>query len=388
MKTKSFVLLAIALSILFIFAVPISLFAQTATATLVGRAFDQTNAALPGVKITLTQTATGQQRTVISDESGDYVFLLLPASQYTLTAEREGFQKLIRREFDLQVDQRASLDLPLQAGQITETVEINDEASPLQTESASIGTVIDQAKIVRLPLNGREFQQLALLVPGAVPAAQGSSLSFRGGFNVGGSRESANQFLLDGADNNNSSANQFTFRPSVDMIQEFKVQTNSYSAEFGRGAGAQINIITKSGTNQYHGNVFEFLRNSRFDAKNFFDLPGQTPPFKRNQFGGTFGGPLPFLNFGEGGKVFNSGRDRTFFFVSYEGLRLRQGITRGAAVPTADFINGNFSALLNRAVPIVIRDPQTGQPFAGNIIPANRINPIGQAVARFFLLSK
>jgi len=126
MKTKSFALLAIALSILFIFAVPISLFAQTATATLVGRAVDQTNAALPGVKITLTQRATGQQRTVISDESGDYVFLLLPAGQYTLTAERDGFQKLVRREFDLQVDQRASLDLPLQAGQITETVEIND----------------------------------------------------------------------------------------------------------------------------------------------------------------------------------------------------------------------------------------------------------------------
>jgi len=121
MKTKSFVLLAIALTILFIFAVPISLFAQTATATLVGRAADQANAALPGVKITLTQTATGQQRTVISDESGDYVFLLLPAGQYTLTAERDGFQKLVRREFDLQVDQRASLDLPLQAGQITET---------------------------------------------------------------------------------------------------------------------------------------------------------------------------------------------------------------------------------------------------------------------------
>ena len=240
MKTKSFVLLAIALTILFIFAVPISLFAQTATATLVGRAVDQTNAALPGVKITLTQRATGQQRTVISDESGDYVFLLLPAGQYTLTAERDGFQKLVRREFDLQVDQRASLDLPLQAGQITETVEINDETSPLQTESASIGTVIDGVKIVRLPLNGREFQQLALLVPGAVPAAQGSSLSFRGGFNVGGSRKSANQFLLDGADNNNSSANQFTFRPSVDMIQEFKVQTNSYSAEFGRGAIVEI----------------------------------------------------------------------------------------------------------------------------------------------------
>ncbi|MCY7376338.1 MAG: TonB-dependent receptor, partial [Pyrinomonadaceae bacterium] len=385
MKKKLFlVLLSIAATAFFYSAASILVFAQTATATLVGRTIDEAEAVLPGVKVTLTQITTGQTRTVTSDESGDFVFLLLPAGKYQLTAERDGFQKLIYREFDLQVDQRASLDLALKAGQITETVEINSEASPLQTESASIGTVISQEKIIRLPLNGREFQQLALLVPGAVPAAQGSSLSFRGGFNVGGSRESANQFLLDGADNNNSSANQFTFRPSVDMIQEFKVQTNSYSAEFGRGAGAQINIITKSGTNKYHGNAFEFLRNSRFDAKNFFDLPGTTPPFKRNQFGGTFGGPLPFLNFGEGGKVFNSGKDRTFFFISYEGLRLRQGITRGAAVPTADFINGNFSALLNRAVPIVIRDPQTGQPFAGNIIPANRINSIGQAIARFF----
>ena len=301
-----------------------------------------------------------------------------------MTAERAGFQKLIRRELELQVDQRAGLDLALKAGQITETVEVNAEASPLQTESASIGTVIDQAKIVRLPLNGREFQQLALLVPGAVPAAQGSSLSFRGGFNVNGARESSNQFLLDGVDNHNSSANQFTFRPSVDMIQEFKVQTNSYSAEFGRGAGAQVNIITKSGTNKYHGNVFEFRRNSRFDAKNFFDLPGTTTPFKRNQFGGTFGGPLPFLHFGEGGRVFDSGKDSTFFFFSYEGLRLRQGVTRGAAVPTAAFKNGDFSALLNLLTPIRILDPATRQPFAGNIIPANRISPIGRAVAGYF----
>ncbi len=191
-KKLSVLLLSLAATAFFCFA-PISLYAQTATATLVGRTIDEAEAVLPSVKITLTQTTTGQTRTVTSDDSGNYVFLLLPAGKYELAAEREGFQKLIRREFDLQVDQRASLDLPLKAGQITETVEIRDEASILQTESASVGTVIDQAKIVRLPLNGREFQQLALLVPGAVPAAQGSSLSFRGGFNVGGARESANQ---------------------------------------------------------------------------------------------------------------------------------------------------------------------------------------------------
>ncbi len=383
-KNLSFAVLTVSVLVLLGFAAPLSIYAQTATATLVGRTIDETEAALPNVKITLTQTATGQTRTVTSDDSGNYVFLLLPAGKYQLSAELAGFQKLVRGEFELQVDQRASLDLPLKAGQITETVEIKNEGLILQTESASIGTVIDQAKIVRLPLNGREFQQLALLVPGASPAAQGSSLSFRGGFNVGGARESANQFLLDGVDDNNSSANQFVFRPSIDMIQEFKVQTNSYSAEFGRGAGAQVNIITKSGTNGYHGNAFEFLRNSAFDAKNFFDLPTTSPSFKRNQFGATFGGPLPFLHFGEGGRVFDSGKNRTFFFLSYEGLRLRQGVTRSAAVPTAQFINGDFSSLLNLPTPIRILDPVTRQPFAGNIIPANRINAIGQAIARRF----
>ena len=316
-----------------------------------------------------------------------------------LTAELAGFQKLVRRELELQVDQRASLNLSLKAGQISKTVEVDSEVSPLKTETASVGTVISQEKIVRLPLNGREFQQLALLVPGAFPAAQGSSLSFRGGFNVNGARESMNQFLLDGVDDNNSLANQYVFRPSIDMIQEFKVQTSSYSAEFGRGAGAQVNIITKSGTNGYHGNAFEFLRNSKFDAKNFFDLPGPTTPFKRNQFGGTFGGPLPFLNFGEGGRVFNSGRDRTFFFVSYEGLRLRQGVTRTASVPTLLQRQGNFSGAIIRDPLLPITglcqatppNPQQGvnyqaSCFPNGIIPANRINPIGLAIARAFPL--
>lgn len=365
------------------------IFAQTATATLIGHTVDEAGALLPGVQITLTQLDKAQNRTVISDEKGDFVFLLIPAGKYNLTAMLNGFQKLVWTEFELQVDQRSSLNLSLKAGQIIEKVEISGESTLLQSETASIGTVIDHEKIVRLPLNGREFQQLALLVPGAVPAAQGSSLSFRGGFNVGGSRESANYFLLDGVDNNNSSANQYTFRPSVDLIQEFKVQTNSYSAEFGRGAGAQVNIITRSGTNRYSGNVFEFLRNSVFDAKNFFDLPTTTPSFKRNQFGATFGGPLPFLNFGEGVPILNSGKDRTFFFLSYEGLRLRQGVTRSASVPTLLQRQGNFGTAAR------IRDPQrlgncnatdTTACFPNGIIPAERINSIGLAIASAFPL--
>jgi hypothetical protein len=352
-------------------------FAQTATATLVGRAQDPSGASLAGVTITLTQVATGQTRTVKSDSNGNYIFLLLPVGEYVVTAERSGFQKLVQRGIALQVDQRANLDLTLRVGQAVETVDIRAGVSPLQSETAAVGTVIDRNKVVQLPLNGREFQQLALLVPGTVPPAQGSSLSFRGGFNVSGARESANYFLLDGIDNNNSSANQYTFRPSIDMIEEFKVQTSAYSAEFGRGAGAQINIITRSGGNQYHGNAFEFLRNSALDAKNFFDLPGKIPSFKRNQFGATFGGPLTLP------RIYD-GRERSFFFVSYEGLRLRQGVTRGAAVPLPAMLDGDFSSLLDRATPIRILNPQTRQPFDGNRIPKSLISPIGQAIARSF----
>lgn len=390
MKKNSTYLLRslVALSILF-FGGLNPLYSQTVTATLIGRTLDQAGAALPGVSITLTQLSSRQTRSVTSDGAGNFSFLLVPVGRYSLSAERDGFQKLLYREFDLQVDQRADFNLTLSAGRISETVEVNSAASPLQSETATLGTVIDREKIIRLPLNGREFQQLALLVPGAVPAAQGSSLSFRGGFNVGGARESANQFLLDGADNNNSSANQYVFRPSVDMIQEFKVQTNTYSAEFGRGAGAQVNIVTKSGTNDFHGNAFEFLRNSALDAKNFFDLPGTSPSFKRNQFGATFGGPLPFLHFGEGGPIIDSGKDRMFFFVSYEGLRLRQGVTRTASVPTALQRQGNFGPSAR------IRDPQragncsatdTSACFPDGIIPPERFNAIGFRIAGYFPL--
>lgn len=178
-------------------------FAQTATATLVGRAQDPSGASLAGVTITLTQVATGQTRTVKSDSNGNYIFLLLPVGEYIVTAERSGFQKLVQRGIALQVDQRANLDLMLRVGQAVETIDIRAGVSPVQSETAAVGTVIDRNKVVQLPLNGREFQQLALLVPGTVTPAQGSSLSFRGGFNVSGARESANYFLLDGIDNNN-----------------------------------------------------------------------------------------------------------------------------------------------------------------------------------------
>lgn len=355
--------------------------AQTFTATLSGRTLDEAGAVVPGVTVTLTELTTGQTYTASTDDSGNYMFLLVPAGEYNLAAERQGFQKVNRQRVTLQVAQQASVDLSLAVGELKERVDVESDVSLLQAGTSDFGQVIDQRKIVELPLNtsgGREFQQLALLVPGTFPPAQGSSLASRGGFNAAGARETANYFLLDGIDNLNSSTNQYVLRPSVEIIREFKVQSSTYSAEFGRGAGAQINVVTKSGTNEFHGNLFEFHGNSAVNAKNFFDAPGKIPPFKRNLFGGTVGGPLSVPS------VYDAS-NRTFFFFGYEGLRERRSVTRRAAVPTAAMRRGDFSALLNRATPIIIRDPVTRQPFPGNIIPPARLaNSIGARVAAFF----
>src|SRR5918993_3706479 len=366
----------------------IAVIAQTFTATLSGRALDEAGAAVPGVTVTIAELTTGQTYTTSTDDSGNYTFLLVPPGEYNLAAERQGFRKAGRQRITLQVAQKATVDLTLTVEELQERVDVESDVSMLQAGTSDFGQVIDQRKIVELPLTtsgGREFQQLALLVPGTFPPAQGSSLASRGGFNAAGARETANYFLLDGIDNLNSSTNQYVLRPSVEIIREFKVQSSTYSAEFGRGAGAQINVVTKSGTNEFHGNLFEFHGNSALNAKNFFDAPGKIPPFKRNLFGGTIGGPLSLPRFGEGGPAVFDGSNRTFFFFGYEGLRGRRSVTRRAAVPTAAMKRGDFSALLNRATPIIIRDPLTRQPFPGNIIPTGRLaNSIGARVAAFF----
>jgi hypothetical protein len=193
-----------------------------------------------------------------------------------------------------------------------------------------------------MPLNSREFYALALLVPGVAPPAQGSLLSFRGGFNVAGASELNNNFTLNGLDNNNQLLSAPAYRPSIDAIQEFKILTGTYSAEYGRNSGGQVIITTKSGTNQFHGNAFEFLRNQVLDARNFFAPPNTpTPGFKRNQFGGTFGGPII--------------RNKTFFFASYEGLRLREQVAQLATVPTPEMLRGDFRSLLSLPTPLRVR---------------------------------
>src|SRR6202030_2811121 len=278
-------------------------------------------------------------------------------------------KKSERTGIELRVDDKLRVDVVLAVGQVTETVAVEAAAPVIQTDSATVGNVVDNKKVTELPLNGRNFLQLNLLVPGANQGVKGSQNQTQGGsISVNGAREQANNFLLDGIDNNDLAINQYSVAISTEAIQEFKVQGSSYSAEFGRSGGAQINVATKSGTNQFHGVLYEYLRNADLDAKHFFDVPAPIPPFKRNQFGTSVGGPVI--------------KDKTFFFFNWESTRVRQSITRVATVPTAAMKDGDFSALLPSTI---IYDPSSlhsvnGQlvrtPFPGNIIPAADFNKV------------
>jgi len=343
----------------------VSASAQSFTATISGTAKDPSGAVLPGVQITAVNSNTNLSRTVVTNERGDYVIPLLPVGTYQVTAELPGFKSEIRQGIVLQVDQRISVDFSLQLGEVSEKLLVTEAAPLVQSETSSLGDVIENRRVVELPLNGREFQNLTLLVPGAFNPAQGTNLGYRGGITVAGAREEGTAFSLDGVDMVNGLVRMVSFKPSIDAIQEFKVQTSSYSAEYGRSAGGQVSVTTKSGTNEFHGTVFEFLRNSAMDAKNYFDPPGKIPGFRRNNFGATIGGPIV--------------HDRTFFFFDYEGLRLNQAITKTAAVPTLQMLSGDFS---NLSKPVI--DPLTGQQFQGNIIPSYRINPVGAAISHLF----
>jgi hypothetical protein len=341
-------------------------FAQNITGTITGTTQDQTGAVLPGVEITVVNVATALSRTVITGEVGVYVVPLLPAGNYRLTAVLPGFTTGIREGIVLQVSQRVSVDFEMRIGALTETVLVTEAAPLVDSETSSVGNVIENRRVVELPLNGREFQQLTLLVPGAMPANPGSVEQAYGAVSVAGTRETSTAFTLDGMDIVDGLVPRPSFKPSVEIIQEFKVMTSTYAAELGRTAGGQVIVTTKSGSNAFHGSVFHFLRNSVFDAKNFFDPPDQPiPGYKRNNFGATLGGPVV--------------PNRTFFFVAYEGLRTRQAQTRTASVPSLAMVAGDFSELST-----AIRDPFTGEPFPGNVIPEDRINPVGQNIARLY----
>jgi len=332
---------------------------------ITGAVTDPGGAVLPGVLITITNVDTNFERTFTTGPSGDYTLPLLPPGLYRIEAALLGFRTGVAENVLLSVDDRLRVDFTLQLGEVSERLTVTESTPMIQSESSSVGVVIDNRKVVELSLNGRQFESLAQLVPGSVAPAPGSVLSLRGGFNAAGARETANTNLLDGVDNNDPAINNFTLRPILDSIQEFKVLANSYSAEFGRGGGAQVIVNTRSGTNEFHASLWEFLRNDKLDARDFFNKKesGPKPPFRRNQFGATAGGPIQ--------------NDRTFFFAAYEAMRRRQVFTSQQQVPTEAFLRGDFSAL---SAPL--RDPENriGPTFPGSIIPPNRFNPVARAI--------
>lgn len=337
-------------------------FGQRVTGSIDGSVTDTTGAVLPGVEVTVTNDATGLTRTIITNEIGRYNVLQLQPGTYSVQALLPGFRTELRRGVRVEVDRTARVEIQLEVGVVTETVEVTADAPLVQSDNAALGQVIDSQRVAQLPLNGRNFLDLASLTPGVVPHSEGSNFATRGGtINVNGAREQVNNFMLDGIDNNDAGPASIIISPSPDSIQEFKVQTSTTSAEYGRAVGGLVNVSTKSGSNAFHGTVYEYLRNSAMDARNFFDPADRDKPsFKRNQFGATLGGPIA--------------RNKTFFFVSYEGTIVRRPDFKRARVPPTALRNGDFSSL---GTPII--DPLTGEPFPGNIIPQDRIHPIGKA---------
>jgi hypothetical protein len=340
--------------------------AQAVTGTIVGTVADTTGAVLPGVTVTVKQTETGFSRVLTSDSNGEYTAASVPTGTYTVTAEISGFKTVSVSNIAVGVDQRVRADVKLEVGAMTESVEIVAQTPLVQTSSSDLSTTVTEEQIKQLPLNGRNFVSLTRTIPGVLRGIPGANIDGAGSlawrasaaFSANGQRPRDNNYLLDGVDNNETWLQTVVIFPSVDAIDEFKLQTSTYSAEFGKSLGGVVNLQIKSGSNAFHGSAFEFNRNDRFDANNFFNnRAGRAKPdFGQNQYGGTLGGPIF--------------KGKTFFFGDYQGLRIKAGQTYLSTVPTLKMRNGDFSEI-NR----VIYDPQTGQPFPGNIIPRNRFDP-------------
>jgi hypothetical protein len=362
-----------------------SIFGQVDTGTISGTVYDSTGAVVPGVKVTIVAIATNQNRALTTDNAGRYTSGPLRPGVYKIEAEREGYKHLTSSNIQVQIQQAIALDLTMQVGTVVEQITVTSAAPLIQTEDASQGSVIGGARVANMPLNGRDYLQLALLSEGTLPppgqgrtasGANGNNNSRAGGFSAGGVRTTDNNYLVDGFDNNTDDTSFDTnqaevVKPSVDAIQEFKVQTNSYPAQFGRAAGGVVNLTLKSGTNQFHGTAYDFLRNEKLDARNYFNRSAQ-PAFKRNDFGFSIGGPIV--------------RNKAFLFGGWEDLKLRESITNNDTIPTAAMRTGDFSALTTTIYDPMTYDPATNtrQPFQGNKIPANRIDSVAQQLINLF----
>ena len=361
------------------------LFSQADTGSITGTVTDPASAVLPNVKVTIIAVATNRRESFLTDSEGRYSSGPLRVGEYRIEAELAGFKRLVRPSILLQVQETAVINLQLELGTVTQEMTVTGVADLVRTVDASQGEVIEERRVKDLPLNGRDYLQLSLLSEGTLaPPGQGRTASGTndgvgsraGGFSAGGQRTTDNNYLLDGFDNNTDDTSFDTnqaevVKPSVDAIQEFKVQTNAYSAEFGRAAGGVVNLTLKSGTNLFHGTAYEFLRNEKLDARNFFD-PAKTPPFKRNDYGFTVGGPIV--------------KEKAFFFFSWENLDRRESSTDNNTIPTAAMRTGDFSALSSPIYDPATYDPtaKARQVFPGNIIPASRIDPVAQQLINFY----
>ena len=329
-------------------------FAQKDSGAIVGTVRDTSGAVVSGARVTITDVDRGTQLVQTTDPQGGYVASPLKIGRYNVTVEREGFKKTVVGPVTVDVQARPEVDVVLQVGSKVETVTVTSQGPQLETETSELGQVVDSHTINTLPLNGRNYAQLALLGAGVTPAEPGSRVETSYGFSSNGARSMQNNFLLDGVDNNSNlgdvlNGTSYVIQPSVDAIAEFKVESNAYSAEFGRGNGAIMNAVIKSGTNQFHGDMYDFLRNDALDGRNAFDIFGRQP-YKQNQFGFTIGGPIV--------------KDKTFFFGDYEGLRIRQATPWLVSIPTPDMIGGDFSSFLSS-------DPAMATDADGN--PTNQV---------------
>jgi Carboxypeptidase regulatory-like domain/TonB dependent receptor/TonB-dependent Receptor Plug Domain len=341
-------------------------FAQVTTATLLGTVSDSQGGVLAGAAVTATNLDTGLVRTVRTDPSGSYTMVNLPLGRYQLKAEAEGFKTKVVTDLNLVVDQKLRRDVSLEVGNIKETVEVAGQATLLQTDQPDINQIVQEKEIKGLPLNGRDFFSLTLLSNGVQDTSndQGGATT-NVTLSVNGMRPESNSVTLDGVQMSSVRESDVDLRPNVDAIEEFKVLTSAYSAEYGHTGGGVISIQTKGGTNGFHGSAYEFLRDDAFNAANYFKNPvnPEKAPLRQNQFGATFGGPIR--------------KDKTFFFVDYQGQTLRRINEAFANVPEEPFRRGDFSSILPDNI---VYDPETGQPFPGNVIPPERWSSFGWAI--------
>ncbi len=340
--------------------------AQT-TATIFGTVTDSTKGVLPGAVITATNTLTNESRSTQTDDIGYYNLPALALGVYTVRAEMPGFKTAVRSGIELSLNRNARVDVELPVGEVSEIVSVTGDAPLVESTTNEMATLIDTHRVEQLPLNGRNTLSLVSLVPGAQSLQVINEQGYQNNKVVmNGARAEESAWLLDGGANNTPLRNYGQDVPTPDAIQEFRVISNNYSAEYGRSVGAVVNVVTRSGGNEFHGSAFEFVRNRSLNAQDFFE-PDKTP-LQQNQFGGTFGGPII--------------KDKTFFFTSYQGFRRdTTAFSNSATVPTTAERGGDFSMSVDKkGQPLVIKDPLTGQPFTGAVIPSGRLNAVATKI--------